>query len=73
MEVKNNNEKTNFFKTKAGGLTIAFLVIMVAFVIILMSAPNGNLAGCSIGFILIVGGMLYSPVKVQIIDRIRGK
>ena len=47
MEI-NNAEKKSFFKTKAGGLTIAFIVIMV-------------------GFIIMVGAMLYSPITTFII------
>lgn len=58
-----------FFKTKAGGLTIAFAVIMVAFVMIMAGLGSGNDMLCTIGFVLIVAAMLYSPVKVHILDR----
>ena len=58
-----------FFKTKAGGLTIAFAVIMIAFVMIMMGLGSGNDMLCTIGFVLIVIAMLYSPVKVHILDR----
>ena len=58
-----------FFKTKAGGLTIAFAVIMVAFVMIMAGLGSGNDMLCTIGFVLIVIAMLYSPVKVHILDR----
>lgn len=60
-----------FFKTKAGGLTLAFLAIMVAFVIILTSVGSQSNTGCTVGFIIIVVAMLYSPVKVHIIDRFK--
>lgn len=58
-----------FFKTKAGGLTIAFAVIMVAFVMIMSGLGSGNDILCTIGFGLIIVAMLYSPVKVHILDR----
>ena len=58
-----------FFKTKAGGLTIAFAVIMIAFVMIMAGLDSGNDMLCTIGFVLIVVAMLYSPVKVHILDR----
>ena len=58
-----------FFKTKAGGLTIAFAVIMIAFVMIMAGLGSGNDMLCTIGFVLIVAAMLYSPVKVHILDR----
>jgi hypothetical protein len=60
-----------FFKTKAGGLTIAFAVIMIAFVMIMAGLGSGNDAMCTIGFVLIVVAMLYSPVKVHILDRLK--
>lgn len=59
--------KNSFFKTKAGGLTIAFLVIMVAFIIIMAGLGTGNDMLCTVGFVLIVFAMLYSPVKVYIL------
>ena len=58
-----------FFKTKAGGLTIAFAVIMIAFVMIMAGLGSGNDTLCTIDFVLIVVAMLYSPVKVHILDR----
>ena len=60
-----------FFKTKAGGLTIAFAVIMASFVMIMAGLGSGNDMLCTVGFILIVVAMLYSPVKVHILDRMK--
>lgn len=60
-----------FFKTKAGGLTIAFAVIMIAFVMIMAALGSGNDTLCAVGFVLIVVAMLYSPVKVHILDRLK--
>jgi hypothetical protein len=62
-------EEKSFFKTKEGGLTIAFLVIMAAFVIIMIGLNSAGNMLCMIGFLLIMVAMLYSPVKVYILDR----
>ena len=48
-------EKNSFFKTKEGGLTLAFIVIMIAFAIMLFGLYTGTTA------------MFYSPVKVFIL------
>lgn len=61
----------NFFQTKAGGLTLAFIVIMVAFVVIMIGLNTGSDALCTLGFTAIVLAMLYSPVKVHLIDKLR--
>jgi hypothetical protein len=65
-------ENKSFFQTKEGGLTIAFIVIMIAFAMII-AGLGGNTALCTAGFVLIVAAMLYSPLKVQIYDRIQKK
>ena len=62
-----------FFKTKAGGLTIAFAVIMIAFVMIMTALGSGNDVMCTVGFVLIIAAMIYSPVKVHILDRMKKK
>lgn len=62
-------EKQSFLKTKAGGLTLAFIVIMIAFAVIMAGLGMSSDVLCMIGFIMIVVAMLYSPVKVYIIDR----
>lgn len=60
-------EKKSFFKTKEGGLTIAFVVIMVAFFIILAGLNTANDTVCMAGFVIMVAAMLYSPVKTFIL------
>lgn len=60
-------EKKSFFQTKEGGLTIAFIVIMIAFVIIMASLNTVNDTVCLAGFIIMVAAMLYSPVKTFIL------
>ena len=62
-------EQKGFFQTKAGGLTIAFIVIMIAFAMIMAGLYTGISVLCTVGFALIVVAMLYSPVKVYILDR----
>ena len=64
-------EKKSFFRTKAGGLTIAFLVIMVAFAMIMAGLYMGQSMLCTIGFVLIVVSMLYSPVNVYILEPLK--
>lgn len=62
-------EKNNFFKTKAGGLTIAFIVIMIAFFIILAGLGSANDTVCLVGFVVMVAAMLYSPVKTYLLKQ----
>ena len=64
-------EEKSFFKTKEGGLTIAFIVILVAFVLIMIGLGSSGDGLCKVGFLLIVVAMLYSPVKVYILDRMK--
>ena len=42
-------------------MTKAFLVILAAFVIILAGMQRQNPLLCGIGFVMIVGAMLYAP------------
>lgn len=62
-------EKKNFFKTKEGGLTIAFIVIMIAFVVIMAGLNLSNDGICLAGFLMIAAAMLYSPFKVFVLQR----
>ena len=66
-------EQNGFFQTKAGHLTIAFLVIAVAFVLIVTGLQSDGNGLCTVGFLMIVAAMLYSPVKVYLIDRMYRK
>ena len=61
--------KNSFFKTKEGGLTIAFIIIMISFFLIQGGLAAGMNSLAYLGFILVIVSMLYSPVKVFIIDR----
>ena len=64
-------EQKGFFQTKAGGLTIAFIVIMIAFAMIMAGLYTGTFVLCTIGFVLIVVAMLYSPVEVYILSKLK--
>ena len=64
-------EKNSFFKTKAGILTIAFIVTVIAFILIMIGISSGSRALSSAGMIAVLAAMLFSPVKVLIIDRIK--
>ena len=66
-------EQKEFFQTKAGRLTIAFLVIAVAFVLVVAGLQSDGNGLCTVGFLMIVAAMLYSPVKVYLIDRLYRK
>lgn len=61
--------KNSFFHTKEGGLTIAFIIIMVSFFLIQNGLKTGMGALAMVGFVLVIAAMLYSPVKVFIMDR----
>lgn len=61
--------KSSFFKTKEGGLTIAFVIIMISFFLIQIGLDAGIGALAAAGFVLVIAAMLYSPVKVFMIDR----
>lgn len=63
--------ENRFFHTHAGALTIAFLVIMAAFFIIIAGNNSGNDTLCVLGFVLILLAVLYSPFKIQVIDRLK--
>ena len=56
-------ENKSFFKTKEGILTIAFIIIMVAFFIILAGLAAESDIICAIGFAIMAAAMLYSPIK----------
>lgn len=60
-------EKKSFFKTKEGGLTLAFFVIMIAFFVIIAGLNMASDVVCAVGFALIIAAMLYSPIKVYIL------
>ncbi|EXI61763.1 hypothetical protein MHD_04955 [Mannheimia granulomatis] len=59
----------NFFKIKAGKMTLAFIVTMLAFALIMFGIDQANTMFIHIGFILMVAAMVYSPIDVFILNR----
>ena len=62
-------EKSNFWKTKAGALTIGFIIAMISFVITLVGIKMNSEIVQNLGLVLVIIAVLISPVKVFIIDR----
>lgn len=60
---------SSFFHTKAGKMTLAFIVIMVAFVLIMLGLTYENRLLGYIGFSAMLLAMIYSPLDVYIINR----
>ena len=56
--------KNSFFKTKEGGLTIAFIIIMISFFLIQGGLAAGMNALAYLGFILVIVSMLLTK-KLQ--------
>ena len=65
-------EKTSFWRTKAGALTIGFVVAMVSFMVILMGIKMKSEMLENCGLVLVIVAGLISPIKVFILDR-KGK
>ena len=62
-------KKNSFWSTQAGALTIAFIITMLGFGMILFGMNNGSEGLANAGFISIMIAMLISPIKVFFIDR----
>lgn len=62
-------EKKSFWKTNAGALTVAFIITMIGFTLILLGVNHGMNELATGGFAAVVVAMLISPIKVFIIDR----
>ncbi|MCI7686267.1 MAG: hypothetical protein U0M70_02795 [Eubacteriales bacterium] len=62
-------EKSNFWKTKAGALTIGFIIAMISFVVTLVGIKMNSEMVQNLGLVLVIIAVLISPVKVFIIDR----
>ena len=56
-------QRQSFFKTKEGGLAIAVIVVMAAFVLTLIGLQADSAPLYGAGFVLIIAAMLYSPVR----------
>lgn len=62
-------EKKSFWKTNAGVLTVAFIITIIGFTLILLGVNHGMNGLATGGFAAVVVAMLISPIKVFIIDR----
>ena len=62
-------DKTNFCKTKAGALTIGFILAMLSFIIILFGIKMNSETVENSGLIVVIVAVLISPIKVFILDK----
>ena len=62
-------DKINFWKTKAGALTIGFILAMVSFIIILVGIKMNSLSIENFGLAVVIVAVLISPIKVFILDK----
>lgn len=61
-------KQRSFFQTKAGKLTIEFLMIIAAFILIMTGLYIQNTFLSGIGFAAIGAAMLYSPIMVCVLN-----
>lgn len=61
--------KTSFFKTKEGALSIAFVVIITAFVVEVIGLTIKIKGLYYAGFFAILAAIMYSPFGVYILKR----
>ena len=64
-----DTDKTNFWKTKAGALTIGFILAMLSFIIILFGIKMNSETVENSGLIVVIVAVLISPIKVFILDK----
>ena len=62
-------DKTSVWKTKAGALTIGFILAMVSFIIILVGIKMNSLSIENFGLAVVIVAVLISPIKVFILDK----
>ena len=62
-------DKTNFWKTRAGALTIGFILAMLSFIIILFGIKMNSEMVENFGLIVVSFAVLISPIKVFILDK----
>lgn len=62
-------DKTSFWKTKAGALTIGFILAMLSFVIILIGIKMNSEKIENLGLVIVIVAVLISPIKVFILDK----
>lgn len=62
-------DKTSFWKTKAGALTVGFILAMLSFMIILVGIKMNSETIENFGLAVVIVAVLISPVKVFILDK----
>ena len=62
-------DKISFWKTKAGALTIGFILAMVSFIIILFGIKMNSETIENFGLAVVIVAVLISPIKVFILDK----
>ena len=62
-------DKAHFWKTKAGALTIGFILAMLSFIIILSGIKMNSETVENFGLIVVIVAVLISPIKVFILDK----
>lgn len=61
--------KTPFLKTKEGGLTVAFIVIIAAFFVEVYGLAMNLKFVYIAGFLITLAAIIYSPVEVFILRK----
>ena len=62
-------DKTKFWKTKAGALTIGYINAMLSYIIILFGIKMNSEKVENFGLIVVIVAVLISPIKVFILDK----
>ena len=62
-------DKTSFWKTKAGALTVGFILAILSFMIILVGIKMNSEAIENFGLAVVIVAVLISPIKVFILDK----
>ena len=62
-------DKISFWKTKAGALTVGFILAMASFIIILVGIKMNSLSIENFGLAVVIVAVLISPIKVFILDK----
>lgn len=62
-------DKTSFWKTKAGALTVGFILAILSFMIILVGIKMNSETIENFGLAVVIVAVLISPIKVFILDK----
>lgn len=64
-------KKENFFTKRENALTLAFLIIMLAFFVMIKGIGSASTNICGIGFGIAMLAMLYSPFEKYVLRKKR--